>query len=520
MNFRFTTSVVVASMLLCANSGVGSQSPNQSGDTYTITDLGTLGGSASGANDINAAGLVVGWANTSSDSGTHAFLWQDGVMKDLGTLGGSWSGASGINVSGHVVGTADRTDGASHAFVYQDGTMTDLGAIGARSSNAFAINGSGQIAGWVWRGADPHAFLYRDAAISDLGTFGGSTSGAYAINSRGDVVGWADYPVASRARHAFVYRNGIMTDLGTLGSTYSRAFGINDAGEVVGESTTTDDDDAVLHAFMHRNGAMIDVGTLDGASTYALDINASGQIVGGASRFSPPGETENRRAFLWQDGVMTDLNGLLPPGSGWVLHDATAINDSGQIVGWGSLHNRLRAFLLTPTGHLTARFTVEAETFAGGGQGCWQGPFYCGGAYHDETPGNWGDAQVRPDTDVDLWYDDGGIVIGGLDGLEWVTFQINVPETGRYAVAFRTASPEGRPAESGYVNVGVYGVEGSWVGNQVVPVTGGPGQWHNYVTWTAPSTIFLPAGPQTLTMWAAGGWYNVRSMSFSRTSGQ
>jgi hypothetical protein len=57
-------------------------------------------------------------------------------------------------------------------------------------------------------------------------------------------------------------------------------------------------------------------------------------------------------------------------------------------------------------------FTVEADAFADGGQGCWQGPFYCGGGYFDETLGNWGDAQVRPGTDVDLWFDDGRIVIG------------------------------------------------------------------------------------------------------------
>ena len=164
-------------------------------------------------------------------------------------------------------------------------------------------------------------------------------------------------------------------------------------------------------------------------------------------------------------------------------------------------------------------FTVDAETFTGGVNGCWEGPFQCGGGYYDETPGNWGDAQVRPGTDVDLWYDDGGIVIGGLDGLEWVTFPVNVPQSGQYAVTFRTASPVDRPSGSGVINVGVYGVDGSWVGNQVVPVTGGPGEWHTYVSWNAPRTIYLPAGQQTLTMWAAGGWYNVRTMQFTLDTG-
>ena len=163
-------------------------------------------------------------------------------------------------------------------------------------------------------------------------------------------------------------------------------------------------------------------------------------------------------------------------------------------------------------------FTVEGASFADGGQGCWQGPFYCGGAYYDETPGNWGDAQVRPGTDVDLWYDDGGIVIGGLDGLEWLTFPITVPQSGRYQVTFRTASPADRPPDSGIVNVGVYGVDGGWLGNQTVPVTGGAGEWHLYVTWQAPTTVYLRAGPQTLTMWAAGGYYNVRNITFTLES--
>jgi hypothetical protein len=79
-------------------------------------------------------------------------------------------------------------------------------------------------------------------------------------------------------------------------------------------------------------------------------------------------------------------------------------------------------------------------------------------------------------------------------------------------VTYRTTSPADRPAASGVVNVGIHGVDGSWVGNQNVPVTGGAGEWHNYVSWNAQSTVYLPAGQQTLTMWAAGGWYNVHNI--------
>ena len=45
-----------------------------------------------------------------------------------------------------------------------------------------------------------------------------------------------------------------------------------------------------------------------------------------------------QRAFLWRNGVMTDLNTLLPAASGWLLQVATSISDGGQIVGYGTLN--------------------------------------------------------------------------------------------------------------------------------------------------------------------------------------
>ena len=46
---------------------------------------------------------------------------------------------------------------------------------------------------------------------------------------------------------------------------------------------------------------------------------------------------------------MLDLNSLIAPSSGWTLNSATAINDKGQIVGYGNdPANQSHAFLLTP----------------------------------------------------------------------------------------------------------------------------------------------------------------------------
>ena len=47
-------------------------------------------------------------------------------------------------------------------------------------------------------------------------------------------------------------------------------------------------------------------------------------------------------------GQITDLNSLIPAGSGWVLNRATGINDAGQIVGSGTINGVLHVFLLTP----------------------------------------------------------------------------------------------------------------------------------------------------------------------------
>ena len=68
--------------------------------SYTITDLGHLGGDRSEAWGINNSGQVVGqsWTERSHSGPIHAFSWDHGVMSDLGTLlGGINSSASGIN---------------------------------------------------------------------------------------------------------------------------------------------------------------------------------------------------------------------------------------------------------------------------------------------------------------------------------------------------------------------------------------------------------------------------------------
>jgi probable HAF family extracellular repeat protein len=85
-------------------------------------------------------------------------------------------------------------------------------------------------------------------------------------------------------------------------------------------------------------------------------VNASGQVVGTSS----PAVSGFNHAFLWQNGTLTDLNDLLPSGSGWVLTTAYALNNSGVIVGDGLFNGAPRAFRLTITPEDNADTTAPA----------------------------------------------------------------------------------------------------------------------------------------------------------------
>ena len=60
--------------LALAVAGAARPSPLARGQTYTVTDLGTLGGTSSYAYAINASGQVVGYSLLAGNSVGHAFL--------------------------------------------------------------------------------------------------------------------------------------------------------------------------------------------------------------------------------------------------------------------------------------------------------------------------------------------------------------------------------------------------------------------------------------------------------------
>ena len=116
-------------------------------------NLGSLGGSANAALDINNRGQVIGNSDLYGDMVTHTFLWQKGTMSDLGTLPGDVdSFAGGINDEGQVVGESCDASGNCRGFLWQNGSMTDLNTFIPPSKNLIMpfgsnINDSGEITG-------------------------------------------------------------------------------------------------------------------------------------------------------------------------------------------------------------------------------------------------------------------------------------------------------------------------------------------------------------------------------------
>ncbi|MEN6452140.1 MAG: SUMF1/EgtB/PvdO family nonheme iron enzyme [Thermoguttaceae bacterium] len=316
--------------------------------SYTLTDLGALGGSSSAAFDVNASGQVVGyWNNGDSQRG---FLYSNGAMMDLATLAGEsyrYSNANAINDGGQVVGYAhlNARDYEYHAFLYSNGKMCDVGTLGGPTSVAYDINTLGQVAGVSQfdTTGSRHAFLYSNGCMTDLGTLGGTWGDARGINDQGQVVGYAT--TSSGAYHPFLYSNGHMTDLGTLGGAYGFAFSINVSGHVAGYAATSEN---VYHAFVCYQGTMTDLGVLPGTySSSANDINASGQVVG---RDYPQSDGSSpSHGFIYSNGTMSDLNAMIDPASEWIIESANSINDSGVIVGVAmNSAGQEHACLLTP----------------------------------------------------------------------------------------------------------------------------------------------------------------------------
>lgn len=339
-------SVVVVLLVVCAAAWLterktATQAPAAS---YSVTDVGTLGGPTSVARGVYGGGWLIAGTSTRTDGTAHAFVREFlRPPRDLGTLGGATSEVRGSSRFGAaVVGRAQVATGRHHAFLWANGRMLDLGTLGGSESVAHAVNDAEIVVGASHVAGDgaTRAFVYQGGAMAPLGaTLGGANSSALGINNAGRVVGHASLP-AGGVTHAFLFANGVTTDLGSPGGD-SAAVAINEIDQVAGYWTSTDRTSS--RAFLYSAGYFQTLPALGGPFTYANAIDGSGVVVGESDNASGV-----RRAVMWRNGQITDLNSLIPPGSGWLLQSATAIDNYGHIVGYGVYGGQQRAFMLVP----------------------------------------------------------------------------------------------------------------------------------------------------------------------------
>ncbi len=320
---------------------------------YSVIDLGTLGGPQSFANDVNEDQQVTGNASVEEGSNIplNAFQWEDGSITNLGTLpvGNDFSRGFGINDAGVIVGDSGNDAQGTFSFRADDGELTQLPGLNSKGTGAaFDINNAEQIVGSSTNEqGKSRAYLIEGGAIQDLGTLEGSelsTARAFGINAKGQIVGVSgrstDFSLPSQATLWERGRDGEfdLTNLGSLGdgNLFSEAAAISDREIVVGQSNFTESS-SQERAVRWKKGRITDLGDLGYNNSRATDVNTAGQIVGYASTFRGF-PLSGDAAFLWEFGVLTDLNKLIPAESGWELLDAEGINDGADIVGFGLLN--------------------------------------------------------------------------------------------------------------------------------------------------------------------------------------
>jgi probable HAF family extracellular repeat protein len=349
---------------------------------YTVTDLGTLGGPFSIAYDVTNRGRVSGTA-ASPDGNHHPVYWQNGVIHDVGSLGGLNAEAAGRSPGGELAILSETpspdplgenfcgfgTGLVCAAAVWSHGTLRRLPTLGGTNAAAFQSNSAGEIVGVAEDGvADAscippqqthfQAVIWKRGKIYELPPLPGDQVGAaLRINDRGQAVGTSgpcsatSYGGFILGPHAVLWEHGKPIDLGSVGDgSVSVAADVNDRGTVIGSASFAD---GSQHPFLWtRKYGMRDLGLMSSDPTdvinTAFEINDRGQMVGGSCDVT----MQICRGYIWQNGVMTDINELLPDDSPLYVLLAMAINDEGQIAGLavdtgtGEAH----AFLATPSG--------------------------------------------------------------------------------------------------------------------------------------------------------------------------
>lgn len=247
--------------------------------------------------------------------------------------------------------------------------------------------------------------LLTTAMVAGLSLYGTATASVYNVVTLGmsgqklsSATGLNDFGQATvnlqiaGGPSAYIGSASGLTPIGTPEGSHAAAAGISNQGHVVG--------DLDGRAFLWQNGSMTDLGTL--GNSYATSVNDAGEVAGQYS--TGYGE----RAFLWANGSMTNLGTL---GGG----DSTAqdINNASQVAGFASTGSAFHGFLWT------AGTMQDLGSLDGGDS-------YAYALNDAGQVAGWSSVGVSSDTHAFFWTPSSGMVdIGTLGGSSSFALGIN-----------------------------------------------------------------------------------------------
>jgi probable HAF family extracellular repeat protein len=380
-------SCVIFAATCCAPAAHVAIADSFTGTRYQVTILSSADAQANSINDLS----LVSGSYTVASGVRHASLWAHGQQVDLGTLGVGIGLSSRVqwpvkNVLGLISGISltDQLDpnkeGWSCGFFLNNPNfnvclgfvwdpinrkMHPLPTLGGTNGFATGTNDLGETVGWAENTVhdtsciSPQVLQFKPVVwgpgrddIRALPLPDGDTSGAAtALNDRGQIVGIAGscgFAVGGpTGKHAVLWDNGVATVLVNPNGApfWNTPMMINQQGDVVGFAGVPGDPAGnFTPPFMWtREQGWVFLPLLKGdIAGVATSINERHQVVGYSNDAN-----NNFHPWIWQDGVLTNLNDLIEPGSGVTdpLELAFDINDQGEIVGSTTTGE---AFVATP----------------------------------------------------------------------------------------------------------------------------------------------------------------------------
>ena len=284
---------------------------------YTVTAIGPAG---SYAQDINNAGVIVGYSGTQS-----GFIYSNGNFSTHSVPGAESTSFNTISNNGVVLGDTSLPSGSGNALRYANGSFTVYTPpAGYNIVQLTAVNNAGVMVG-RYGGGGSSAFSDNGSGPQFL-TPPGVNSYAQDINNSGTIVGNV---ITSGTSHAVVYDNS-SSGYSMVGNfaNGSSASAINNSGWIGGSYGISS---LLRGAFLRDGQGNMTLYSLPNRELFLNDVNASGLAVGTGWQSSDPASW----AYLYTDGGAVDLNTRLLNAGDWTIVAASGINDSGNISGTG-----------------------------------------------------------------------------------------------------------------------------------------------------------------------------------------